>query len=78
MGVPVITCPGKTFAGRHSLSHLTNAGFVETVTGDVSDTSRLPCNWRATCRVWRNGGLSFGARRRSSRCATDRVLRQLD
>jgi predicted O-linked N-acetylglucosamine transferase (SPINDLY family) len=31
MGVPVITCPGETFASRHSLSHLTNAGLTETV-----------------------------------------------
>jgi predicted O-linked N-acetylglucosamine transferase (SPINDLY family) len=35
MGVPVITCPGETFAGRHSLSHLSNAGLVETIAADL-------------------------------------------
>jgi protein O-GlcNAc transferase len=34
MGVPVITCPGDTFASRHSLSHLSNVGLVETIARD--------------------------------------------
>jgi predicted O-linked N-acetylglucosamine transferase (SPINDLY family) len=35
MGVPVITCPGETFASRHSLSHLSNVGLTETIAGDL-------------------------------------------
>ncbi|MDA1164620.1 MAG: tetratricopeptide repeat protein, partial [Planctomycetota bacterium] len=31
MGVPVITCPGETFAGRLSFSHLSVVGLTETV-----------------------------------------------
>ena len=41
MGVPVITLPGKTFAGRHSLSHLSNVGLTETVARDVADYVEL-------------------------------------
>ncbi len=35
MGVPVVTCPGETFAGRHSLSHLSNVGLRETIAADL-------------------------------------------
>ena len=34
MGVPVVTCPGQTFASRHSLSHLANIGLHETIAVD--------------------------------------------
>ena len=60
MGVPVITLPGKTFAGRHSLSHLSNVGLTETVARDVADyvelavrlANDLPrlAKWRAELR----------------------------
>ncbi len=34
MGVPVITCPGETFAGRHSLTHLSTIGLTGTIARD--------------------------------------------
>ena len=34
MGVPVVTCPGETFASRHGLAHLTAAGAPETIARD--------------------------------------------
>lgn len=41
MGVPVVTTPGRTFAGRHSLTHLTNAGLAEMVAPDEDGYVRL-------------------------------------
>jgi predicted O-linked N-acetylglucosamine transferase (SPINDLY family) len=37
MGVPVVTCVGPTFAGRHSATHLANSGLPELVTDNWSD-----------------------------------------
>ena len=34
MGVPVITCPGETFAARHGLTHLTTVGLTEMIAQD--------------------------------------------
>jgi predicted O-linked N-acetylglucosamine transferase (SPINDLY family) len=35
MGVPVVSCPGETFASRHGLSHLANVGLTETVAREL-------------------------------------------
>ncbi|MBF0334500.1 MAG: glycosyltransferase, partial [Alphaproteobacteria bacterium] len=37
MGVPVVTRPGRTFAGRHSFSHLSNVGLGDTIAPDFLD-----------------------------------------
>jgi protein O-GlcNAc transferase len=37
MGVPGITCPGGTFASRHSLSHLSGVGLRETIAGSLEE-----------------------------------------
>ncbi len=41
MGVPVVALAGTTFAGRHSLSHLTNAGLPELVAQTPDDYVRI-------------------------------------
>jgi predicted O-linked N-acetylglucosamine transferase (SPINDLY family) len=41
MGVPVVTCPGETFAGRHSLSHLSVVGLTETIARDLEEYVEL-------------------------------------
>jgi predicted O-linked N-acetylglucosamine transferase (SPINDLY family) len=41
MGVPVVTCPGETFASRHSLSHLSNVGLTETIARDWDEYVEL-------------------------------------
>jgi predicted O-linked N-acetylglucosamine transferase (SPINDLY family) len=37
MGVPTVTWPGNTFAGRHSLSHLMNVGLEEMVASSMDE-----------------------------------------
>jgi protein O-GlcNAc transferase len=37
MGVPVVTLPGQSFAGRHSFSHLSVVGLIETIAADADD-----------------------------------------
>ena len=45
MGVPVITCPGETFASRHSLSHLSSVGLTETIARDLDEYVELAVAW---------------------------------
>ena len=44
MGVPVVTCPGDTFASRHTLSHLSNAGISGSIAQDWSEYVDLAIN----------------------------------
>lgn len=41
MGVPVVTCPGETFASRHGLSLLSTIGLTETIAQDFDDYVKI-------------------------------------
>ena len=45
MGVPVITFTGKTFAGRHATSHLTNAGYRQFIANGEDGYVDLAVHW---------------------------------
>lgn len=45
MGVPVVTLPGDTFAGRHAATHLYHAGFADWIAKDEDEYVALAVKW---------------------------------
>lgn len=45
MGVPVITLPGETFAGKHGATHLHNAGYPDWIAKDEDEYVALAVKW---------------------------------
>ena len=45
MGVPTVTLPGEIFASRHSVSHLSNAGYADWVARDLGDYRAIALRW---------------------------------
>jgi predicted O-linked N-acetylglucosamine transferase (SPINDLY family) len=62
MGVPVITCPGETFASRNGLSHLAIVGLAEIAAGDLDQYVELAASLAGD--LPRLAGLRAGLRQR--------------
>jgi predicted O-linked N-acetylglucosamine transferase (SPINDLY family) len=62
MGVPVVTCRGRTFAGRQSANHLANVGLDEWIASDLDEYVELAVRWASDLR--RLAELRAGLRRR--------------
>ncbi len=78
MGVPVVTWPGQTFAGRHSLSHLSAAGVTGTVARDLAEYQEIAIGLATD--LPRLAALRAGLRPRmaiSPLCDGDRFARNL-
>ena len=76
MGVPVVTCPGETFASRHSLSHLSNVGLTETIATDRREYIELALRLARTCPTWPELRRACGNRSFVRHCATGRRFAQ--
>jgi protein O-GlcNAc transferase len=78
MGVPVVTCPGDTFATRHPLSHLVSIGLESFVAGDRAQYVDLAVSWASD--LPRLAEVRSGLRERmaaSPLCDGPRFARQL-
>ena len=78
MGVPVITFPGQTFAGRHAYSHLMNASYPQFVASDLPGYIDLAAGWAS--RLEELAALRAGMRDqvwRSPLCDAPRFARDL-
>ena len=78
MGVPVVIFPGQTFAGRHSLSHLTSVGLTETIAHSPDEYVELAVALAGD--LPRLAGIRAGLRQRmalSSLCDGKRFAEQL-
>jgi predicted O-linked N-acetylglucosamine transferase (SPINDLY family) len=76
MGVPVITCPGETFAGRHALTYLANVGLTGTVAANIPGYVDLAVAWAND--LGRLAAMRSGLREQMSRsplCDGDRFAR---
>jgi predicted O-linked N-acetylglucosamine transferase (SPINDLY family) len=62
MGVPVVTCPGATFASRQGLSYLSTIGLTETLAGDAEQYVDLAAG--LACDLPRLAALRDGMRTR--------------
>jgi predicted O-linked N-acetylglucosamine transferase (SPINDLY family) len=67
MGVPVITCPGETLAGRQSLSYLSAVGLHETIARDADDYVEIAV--RLASDLGRLAALRAGLREQVARSA---------
>jgi predicted O-linked N-acetylglucosamine transferase (SPINDLY family) len=67
MGVPVVTCPGATFAGRHATSHLINAGLGEFIAADLVGYIDLAESWATRINELASLRISLRARVSQSR-----------
>lgn len=79
MGVPVVTLPGPTFAGRHCASHLANVGLADWIAADRDAYVETAVSWASD--LPRLAHLREGLRdrvRRSPLCNHPRFARNLE
>jgi predicted O-linked N-acetylglucosamine transferase (SPINDLY family) len=79
MGVPVVTLPGPTFAGRHCASHLTNVGLADWIVADRDAYVETAVSWASDLpRLARLRASLRDQVRRSPLCDHPRFARNLE